>query len=748
MVLGEVLSLQAAELAVVLAVFLIKTAADIRRSRGLWTGLLLLAVLCGFFRGEWCSFRAERIRERLDGERATVTGMVKSLEPNPNGVSGVLISCRMEPDGEKLGRISVFFEKDPGLCAGDRIRITGRCSSYEPASNPGEFDYRSYYESLGITGKMNGESWELLPGGSGFRRKLEKMRGRLGVILDDCTGEYSGIFKAMLLGDKSSIPQQVYDLYQENGISHLLAISGLHISMLGMGFYRLVRKAGAGKRTAAAAGICLMLCYGTMTGFSPSTQRAVIMYSVSVLSGCVGRTYDLPTALGTAAAVILWREPAALAQGGVQLSFLAVGGVGVLGRELERAEVCRSRPGRIFLGGLAVQAATYPAVVYHYFVYPPYGIFLNFLVIPLMTYAMISGLLCLAAGMVSPAAGRLCAGSGVCILRLYEMLCRCFTGLPGSRLSVGRPALWQLALYGAVLGIFLLLIGRIRRKKLSLAVAGTVLFFILLPVPETGLRITYLDVGQGDGIVLQADGSTALIDGGSTDRKKLGSQVLEPFLLSQGISRMDWAAVSHCDSDHISGLKELLEGDRIRIGRLLLPAGGEKDEAQQELVLLAQKKGIPVVWMEKGDSFSMGRLKMFCLAPGGARSSEEDRNERSMVLMSEYGEAKFLFTGDISAEKEKELLRQTGTGERLNGVTVLKAAHHGSDSSSCREFLEAVRPVWAVLSYGEGNSYGHPSKEVTDRLKEGGAVVLETARDGAISVKTDGKKLRVRIFCE
>ncbi len=738
------MSLRTAELAAVLAVFLFGTAAAAKKSRGLWTGLLLFAVLCGFLRGERCSLRAEQERALFSGGERTVEGILKSLEESENGYSGVLVGCRTE--GGKAGGAALFFEEDPQLREGDRIRVSGRCSLYEPSSNPGEFDYRSYYGSLGIRGKINGEEWEILPGGSALRRTLEQLKKRLAEVLEECAGEYSGIFQAMLLGDKGGIPDRVYELYQKNGISHLLAISGLHVSMLGMGFYGLVRKAGAGKRTAALGGICLMTCYGLLTGFSPSTQRAVIMYGASVLAGCAGRTYDLPTALGTAAAVILWREPEALTQGGVQLSFLAVGGIGILGRKLEQAQLCKGKAGRTVLAGLAVQLATYPAVAYHYFVYPPYGIFLNLLVIPLMAYAMASGLLCLALGMISPAAGRMCAGSGIRILQFYEELCIIFSRLPGSSLVTGRPALWQLALYGALLGGFFLGMERLGRKRTALAAVTAALFLIVLPLPEKGLKITYLDVGQGDGIVLQTEGRTFLIDGGSTDRRKLGGRVLEPFLLSEGKNRVDAVFVSHCDSDHVSGLKELMEEGNIRIGRLLVPAGSGADEAERELLRLAEKRGIPAAEMGEGDSLSLGGLKVTCLSPGKNDPSSEDRNERSMVLLAEYGGGKFLFTGDIGAEKERELLADSRIRERIGNTAVLKVAHHGSAASTCGEFLETVRPVWAVISYGRGNAYGHPSPEVLDRLRQGGTAVLETGKNGAVSVKTDGRRLWIRPF--
>ena len=751
------MALGAAEMAVFLAVCLAGAVClECRRNRGLWIGLLFLFVFLGFGRLKVFQGEAERIRG-LELETETgraVTGTVKSLEEKTRGWGAELLHGRLEPDapGERavsLGTVSLFFEERPELEAGDRIRATGSFRPYDSPSNPGEFDYRSYYDSMGMFWKVTAKKWERLPGGDPLRRRLGRVGEKGAAVLERCGGEQAGIFKAMLLGLKGDIPDQVYALYQENGISHLLAISGLHVSMLGMGFHSLLKRLRLGKRTAAAAAGVFMGLYGVMTGFSPSTQRAVLMFLVSMTAGCAGRVYDLSSALALAAAVILWRHPLALVQGGVQLSFLAVGGIGVLGRILEKAKVWEGRAGSLLLGGLAVQLSTYPAVLYHFFVYPPYSIFLNLLVIPLMTYVMVSGLLCLLFGWFCPPVGRACIGGGYYILECYEELCRLWGRLPGSSLVIGRPALWQIALYGGILAVFVWKAGQLKRKKVWLTAVTAALFFLLFPLPERGLRVTYLDVGQGDGIVAETGSCRILFDGGSTDVKNLGDQVLKPFLQSRGIGVLDYAAVSHCDSDHISGLQTLMEGGGVKIRTLILPdpgEGGNEDEAWMKLASLAEKKGIRVAVMQEGDEICAGKMKLTCLYPYKGKAAAADRNDQSLVLRLDYGKASFLFTGDAGEASEKEMLNRPFSRAGLDRVTVLKVAHHGSASSSCREFLQAVRPDFAVISYGEGNSYGHPAAETVKRIQETGASLFETAADGAVTVGTDGKRIRIVPF--
>lgn len=723
---------------------------ECRKSRSLWMGLLLFCVFLGWGRLRAARAEGEAMRGlNLDRQKEiSVLGTVRSLEEKTNGWGGELSSCRLEEadGGEELGTVSVFFEERPEAEPGDRLRVTGIFKIYDPASNPGEFDYQAYYDSKSMFWKMTADSWEKLPGGNPLLRVLGRVKERSAGILDRCGGANAGIFKAMLLGLKGDIPDEVYALYQESGISHLLAISGLHVSMLGMGLHGLLRKLRLGKRPAAALSGGFMVLYGIMTGFSPSTQRAVIMFLASMAAGWVGKTYDLASALSLAGAVILWLEPLALMQGGVQLSFLAVGGIGVLGRMLERGKVWEGRAGRLLLSGLAVQLATYPAVAYHFFIYPPYSIFLNLLVIPLMTYAMVSGLLCLAVGGFCPPLGRVCIGGGYYILECYEALCRLWGRLPGSSLVIGRPALWQIALYGAILILFAAACSGLRRKKAWLAGITAALFFLLFPLPVRGMRVTYLDVGQGDGIVAETGNCRILMDGGSSDVKRLEEQVLRPFLQSRGIRALDYAAVSHCDSDHISGLKGLLESGAVKIRTLILPDLGRWDEAWQELAALAEDRGTRVVTMKAGDEIRRGKLRLLCLYPYEGKTPPEDRNDQSLILQLSYGNAVFLFTGDTGTGCEEEMLQRPAVRAELGKTSVLKVAHHGSASSTGEEFLKAVQPAWGVISYGEGNSYGHPAPETTERLEKAGVRVLETARDGAVTTTTDGKRLKITWF--
>lgn len=818
----------------------------LRRSRGTGFGVLLLflaALLAGFG-------RAQGVRDRLDGEAAwagktagvkvSLTGTVERMEEKEDQTELWLrdAAAKVGKEGMEFGRVVVYADSGVavggdlgsgvrvggGLESGVRVgggagsgaavgigsvvRLRGKLEAVAGATNPGEFDFARYYRSKGAACRLYGEELtvadrEMAPYFEGIRRfRLWCAR----VLERVCEPGDLGVFKAVVLGDQSSMDQGMKDMYRSHGISHLLAVSGQHLAIVGGGIYLLLRKAGMNRGRAGMFGGALVVSYGILTGGSGSALRAVVMILCLWLAGYLGRSYDCLSAMGLAGMWLLWRQPYLLFQSGFQLSFGAVWAIGGLGGLLNEALGAEKGWQRTLICSLCVQMVLAPATVWHYFRYPIYGLVLNLLVVPLAAVLVYSGILGILLGGFCQPAGVMAVGAGHYVLVLYEGLCGLFSGLPGYSLLVGRPGWGQILGYGAVMAVGVgVVVGRKTAGRLPGSLAGRLLgslpgsllgklpgslpgrlprslpgrppggllgkppgslpgespgfrwgglvavfllyilcFCILLPRPQAGLSVTCLDVGQGDGLVFTCTEGTVLVDGGSSSRSGLGERCLKPYLESRAVETVDYAIVSHGDSDHVSGLLELMEGGGVRIRNLVLPRMARGQEHYAGLVRAAGVCGAQVLYMEAGERISLGDLQFTCLYAGNpAQETDTDKNRHSLAVRVSYGRLGLLLTGDMDASCEAGLLRTCGPGD-LAGIQVLKAAHHGSDTSSSPEFLERLGPKLVLVSYGNGNSYGHPSPKVLERLRERGSRILETGKCGAILLWTDGKRMECR----
>lgn len=496
--------------------------------------------------------------------------------------------------------------------------------------------------------------------------------------------------------------------------------------------------AGAGILSGGVMGI-----YCAMTGMSVSTMRAFLMFLVYLGAQVFGRTYDLKSSLALAVILILFQNPLLLFQGGFQLSVLAVAGLAYLYPALKKRLKVKHRLADSFLVSISVQLAIFPCLLYHFYQFSAVGFFLNLLILPAMSVLLLAGMVSGLTGMIFLPAGVFAFAPCHYILRYIERLCTMSLRIPGALQIWGKPETVSIFLYYGILLTVLLVLEKGGEGRRGLMLWSGLLAFGTagLSVHSTaGMEMTFLDVGQGDGIFWQTgDGTRFLCDGGSSSVDQVGKYRLIPFLKCRGIRKVDYLFLTHMDEDHVNGVFELLEGETgITVGCLVMPDIKKEDEKYLQILGTAARKEIPVLRFHEGMRMENEQWTLECLAPE-ADADFTDKNEGSMVLIMQYGSFRALLTGDIEGDGEKKLLES----QSIQNISVLKVAHHGSKNSTPKEFLDMAEPAVSVISCSRDNSYGHPAPELLERLEDAGTVIYATMESGAVTVRTDGKQFAV-----
>lgn len=711
---------------------------------------------------------------------------------SPDFLSGTV--CEIAPGGKAVslkhtnisdtGIILVYFDAEIPFSIGNTIQIDKnfKLATPETPTNPGQFDARLYYQTQKIIflcfaekAAVTDKSVKVIP------QFFYELRRDLGIRLQILFPESCrGVIGAMLLGDKSELKDETKELYQKSGMSHLLAISGLHVSVFGMTLYRLLRRCGMSLWMAGIPSMLTVLSYGILTGMGISTARAVLMFLLSAVADMSGKSYDMLTALAAAAICLLVNQPLYARNASFLLSFGAVLGIGSVYPVLQELFAVRNRVVQTLLLSLSVQLMTLPLTQYFYCEISLYSVLLNLVVVPLMTILMFSGILALGLSFLSFDAAGIPAFCCIVIIQLYEKLGTVFLCLPASVLHCGKPEIWQIVLYYMCLFGFLswrFYVQECRKKQIAQAAvlgeeemeeeekrkepklrqkqicsaAGLFFLNLLLLLRLTGgFQFTMLDVGQGEALFLRTKaGTSILVDGGSTSISEAGIYRIIPFLKTQGIAKLDYVIVTHVDKDHISGIQELLECSmrpgNVKITTLLLSYASLAEEAGQELAALAEACGTKVEKIMAGMILKDSSAQLECIYPG-KEEDYEDTNAASVTMRFTYKKFSILMTGDLGVEGEKKILNSGETGNSLN-CEILKAGHHGSKTSSSEEWLSAVSPVCTLISCGKENPYGHPHQETLERLEKAGSSIMTTADCGAITVRSDGQEFRVEVFC-
>ena len=641
-------------------------------------------------------------------------------------------------------KILIYDDSFAEVSIGETLCVRGKVSRFEQARNPGDFDQSLYYARQDIYGFLWSEEIIFIEGKENvILERLHQLRLTWKQTLMDNMGENNGaVLSAMLLGERSEMEEETKELYQKNGISHVLAISGLHISFIGLGLYRVLRKTGASYPMAGVIAVGFLSIYVVMIGFSVSVFRAYVMLLFRVGADITGRVYDMLTALMFSASIAVACEPLYLTDAAFYMSYGAILGILLLLPELKKILKKERRWMENCLSSVAINVALFPVLLWFYFEIPIYSSAINMLVLPLMAWVLGLGIFGSMTYCLWKPFGILLLKVCDFILQLFEWISEAGCRLPCSNIVFGKPKWWQIVVYYILLFIGSYLLQRLRNqnayKKIrwSMVAFCTIALFLFVKFPNGNVRITMLDVGQGDCIFIQGPrGNTYLFDGGSSDVDQVGKYRMESFLKSQGVGVLDYVFISHGDSDHYNGIEELIERQLfgVKIKTVVFPVHYKQDKELLKLANLAYEKGIQVAVIDSGQKISEGDLEIRCLQPSGKAKSLEG-NAGSMVLEVCFREFDMLLTGDVEGTGEERLIKNM----RKKSYEVLKVSHHGSKNSTSEEFLQSTKPRIALISAGKNNSYGHPHVETLERLKKYGCKIYQTTKRGAITLETDG----------
>lgn len=710
-----------------------------------------------------------------------VQGKIYKIENTAFGTNIYLKGVEVE-NGEKsvsVKRIFVNTEKIPNVKIGNIIKVRGKLRQFEEAANKGNFDSRKYYLSLGFYGKIEAGTIEVINSDySGIRQGLYELRmeiiERLEKLCSDNNGIFSiinnknGIIGAIILGDKTDLDSDIKELYSVSGIAHILAISGLHISFIGMAIYRLLRRRFRFLFSAAVS-IPVVLSFGIMSGFGISTIRAIIMFILKIIGEVLGRKYDAITAISLAGLVLLVQNPFVVCNSGFQMSFGAIIAIVLILPMVEEILNTDNKIIKVISANFTISLVMNPILAWNYYELPTFSFLLNIVVVPLMSVVIVSSIAGIFCSCIMFGFGKVVIFPGCGILELYTFLCNIINKSSVASIVVGQPKVTIIIVYYAILLVVLFGLKNIRTKytraekerniikketglvlekkakkerrikgqnvKLRLAcIVGFLLLNCLIYyIPNQGFYITFINVGQGDGILIHGDnGTKVMVDGGSTSEKQVAKNCIVPYLKAEGIGTIDYSIITHTDKDHISGILEILENNnsnRIRIKNLVMPDINMKDDTYNELIEKAKLKKINVLYIKKGDTLSLGKTKIKCIYPE-TTTTASDKNDYCTVLSVKNKTSKILLTGDISKKIEEKI-----KDDIEENYTVLKVAHHGSNYSSSEKFLKKVNPKYSIISVGKNNSYGHPGNETMERLRKQGGVIYRTDEKGGITIR-------------
>ena len=710
-----------------------------RRRREIAAALLILALLpVGAIRFEIAWNAVEPLPDQTS---VLLSGRI-SEEPDFNAKTQrtICVLDELSVDGTpRRGKLRLYLRGDEALLRsvllGQRIEVTAHVRPADEATNPDQFNNANYLRAHGLRNYATAEieSAALSEPEHGFRDWPERMRTAIGIRIDRLFPENADIARALILGDRDSLSSEARANYARAGAAHLLAISGMHISVLAAALALLLRRFL--QRTCAfGLTFALLAAYSVLIGFTPSVFRALVMFTFLGVAPITGRHSDALTRLSASMLIYLILQPLAILDAGFNLSYGATAGILLLTPPLSRLPMLRTpsdeqpdfglNPRKIrrwIVGTLAAtfaaQLAVLPLVAHYFGAQPVWSLLTNLLAAPL---TMIAYILAMIATVLNFAPLAHVADF------LFGLLTRLIAGiasLPLAELRIARFPLWL------ILICVLVCLASSELSRLPPGLRMFLPFALLLAIPlanfcawlpTLGVSVVFLDAGQADCAVIRSEGHIYLVDAGDTYTPAAD-------YLSAMNYVPDAVFLTHPHVDHAGGLADILEVCTPK--RLYVSANWESfeiDPALDEALDSAKAMGAEIVHVSAGDEIALSEHVTLRVLGPKAGFLTNSANDDSLILRMEYGETRALFLADAPAEV---------TAGLAGDIDLMKVAHHGARNGTDARLLAETTPSAAVISVGRGNSYGHPTPRVLKLLEASGAEIYRTDRSGAITCR-------------
>lgn len=618
--------------------------------------------------------------------------------------------------------INMYMYVNKKLNIGDTVEFKSTISHGNIKRNEADFDEILYFKIKGIEYKTFPDDVNV----TGHSNTLGYFVKNISLSLQSTINKLypqreAGLMTAMLLGDRNNLDDELYDLYREAGIVHIIAISGMHISILAGIILILVKPLG---RYISSVIVILFMCfYIILTGGSVSVVRSGVMMFFYILSGLISRKYDLISSTALACTLLLFVNPYYIFDLGFQYSFIAVFTIGFTSEILKNYKI-ENKFINLIVISIAISLTTKPITVYNFYYINCIDFIVNILVVSLSEFILIFGLISAIVGTFMLNIGVFLSGSVYVVLKVIEYISEFSLSFPFAHVQTGAISIISfLLMYIALIFIYKILMGKI--YAIFPLVLSAVLLFIGINTRYDDFEMYVIYVGQGDCAVIRDDDKCYIMDVGSSEYKNYG-EVLFNELQYNNIHKIDGIYISHMDYDHMGGVTEVTE--LMPVENIYISEYCDKNENYNTIIDYASENNINIEYVNENyeEQFTENMSIKLVYTDKNAVST----NNSSAVYKVTYGGKSILFTGDI----DSDIMDRASDTAEIN-ADILKVPHHGSSGSISEKFVAAVSPELAVNSAGNNNIYGHPSGETIAFYNSMDIPFLSTNYNGMVKIR-------------